>query len=171
MIQHFTQYSDANQVPLALYRFAFQGSLSYSYFMTGSDRDFGVIHLDDTIYMFRSGFPQFTNPIYNIVTANLIDFYVSFAKTGWEMIKECNSHCKGYSFFFFILSIPKVLSEQGIVRQCTSVAMNDGNFCDYQEFDNSEDGNGLDIRVKSDFDVEIIEFWDYIFEIAGRQSK
>lgn len=81
MIQHFTEYSDANRVPLGLYRFAFQGSLSYSYFMTGSNRDFGVIHLDDTIYMFRLGFPL-TNPLYNVVSSHLIDFYVSFAKTG-----------------------------------------------------------------------------------------
>lgn len=81
MIQHFTQYTDANEIPVGLYRFAFQGSLSYSYFMTGSDRDFGVIHLDDTIYMFRSGFPL-SNPLYSIVTSNLIDFYVSFATTG-----------------------------------------------------------------------------------------
>lgn len=81
MVQHFTQYSDANQLPLGLYRFAFQGSLSYSYFMTGSDRDFGVIHLDDTIYMFRSGFPL-ADPLYDIVSSNLIDFYVTFATTG-----------------------------------------------------------------------------------------
>ncbi|KAG4065486.1 hypothetical protein HA402_009047 [Bradysia odoriphaga] len=148
MIEHFTQYSDADQVPLALYRFAFQGSLSYSYFLTGSNRDFGVIHLDDTIYMFRSGLPL-SNPLYSVVTANLIDFYVSFAKTG----------------------IPKVLSQQGIVRQCTVHALANGNFCDYQEFDNTEDENGLDIRIRSDFDVEIIEFWDDIFEVAVRERK
>jgi len=145
MIQHFTQYSDADEIPLALYSFEFQGSLSYSYFITGSNRDFGVIHLDDTIYMFRSGFPLF-NPLYDTVTANLIDFYVSFATTG----------------------IPKVLSQQGILRQCNAHAMANGNFCDYQEFDNTADGNGLDIRIRNDFDVEIIEFWDEIFEIAER---
>lgn len=65
--------------------------------------------------------------------------------------------------------IPKVLSQQGIVRQCTSIAMSDGNFCDYQEFDNSDDGNGLEIRIRNDFDEEMIEFWDHVFEIAERQ--
>ncbi|KAJ6632704.1 Venom carboxylesterase-6, partial [Pseudolycoriella hygida] len=146
MVQHFTEYSDANETPLGLYRFMFQGTWSYSYFMTGSDRDFGVVHLDDTIYMFRSELPL-NNPVYNIVTSNLTDFYVSFAKTG----------------------IPKVLSQQGIIRQCNSHAMADGSFCDYQEFDNSDNGNNLDIRIRNEFDAEMIEFWDNIFELAQRQ--
>lgn len=67
--------------------------------------------------------------------------------------------------------IPKVLIPDGVVRQCTSTAMVDGGFCDYQEFDNSADGNGLDIRTRNAFNVEIIEFWDEIFEIAERQGK
>lgn len=82
MIQHFTQYPDSNQVPLGLYRFEFKGPLSYSYVITGSDRDFGVVHLDDTIYMFRSNFQLPDLPLYANVTSNLIEFYVSFAKTG-----------------------------------------------------------------------------------------
>lgn len=64
-----------------------------------------------------------------------------------------------------------MLSQQGIVRQCTAHAMLDGNFCDYQEFDNSDDGNGLVIRVSNDFDEEIIQFWDQIFDIAERQRE
>lgn len=67
--------------------------------------------------------------------------------------------------------IPKVLIPEGVVRQCTSIAMADGNFCDYQEFDNSVDGNGLDIRTRNAFNEDIIQFWDEIFEIAERQRK
>lgn len=83
MIEHYTQHTDTNQIPLGLYRFAFQGTYSYSYFITGSTRDFGVVHLDDTLYMFRSPIPFPTNnTLYNEVTSKLIQFYVSFAKTG-----------------------------------------------------------------------------------------
>lgn len=62
-----------------------------------------------------------------------------------------------------------MLIEEGIVRQCTAQAMVNGNFCDYQELNNSADGNSLDIRISNDFDVEIIQFWDHIFELTERK--
>lgn len=47
--------------------------------------------------------------------------------------------------------------------------MVDGGFCDYTVFDNSVDGNDLAITIRNEFDVETIEFWDEIFDIADRK--
>lgn len=97
------------------------------------------------------------------------DWFLCFIRKDWvrivgKIICHPKQHC------FHPHRIPKVLnSQQDIIRQCTSQTMTDGNFCDYQEFDNSEDGNSLVIRITNDFDEEMIEFWDDIFEIAQRK--
>lgn len=82
-VRDYVQYADTNRNPVSLYRFIFKGPISYSLAFTGTNKDFGVVHLDDTLYLFRSLFPPFPkDSVYSNLTKTLVDFYVSFAKNG-----------------------------------------------------------------------------------------
>lgn len=82
-VRDYVQYANTNRNPVSLYRFTFKGPVSYSLAFTGTSKDFGVVHLDDTLYLFQSLFPPFPeNSVYSNVTKALVDFYVSFAKNG-----------------------------------------------------------------------------------------
>lgn len=79
------KYADTKKNPVYLYKFSYKGSLSYSSLYTGTKDDFGVGHLDDLIYLFRTPvlFPEFKK---NSESANLIrsmtELFVSFAMNG-----------------------------------------------------------------------------------------
>lgn len=82
-LRNYVQYADTAKHPVSLYRFIFKGPLSYSIVFTGTNKDLGVVHLDDTIYLF--GFPSLPfqkDSVYANVTKSLVNFYVSFAKNG-----------------------------------------------------------------------------------------
>lgn len=82
-VRDYVQYADTNKNPVSLYRFIFKGPLSYSVVFTGTNKDLGVVHLDDTLYLFGSPFPPFPeDSLYSNLTKTLVDFYVSFAKNG-----------------------------------------------------------------------------------------
>lgn len=53
-IENYVKYANTTKNPVYLYKFAYKGSLSYSKLFTGTDRDFGVGHIDDLIYLFKS---------------------------------------------------------------------------------------------------------------------
>ena len=72
------------QHPMYLYRFAYHGPISYSAVLTGGAKDYGAIHLDDTIYLFHADiFPEFPkNSEYAQTIQTLIKFYIDFAING-----------------------------------------------------------------------------------------
>lgn len=39
-----------------------------------------------------------------------------------------------------------------------------GPFCDYQEFRNTADGSGFEVRTKNAFDLEMVNFWDDLLQ-------
>lgn len=84
-VHNYVQYADTNKNPVSLYRFIFKGPNSYAPLFTGTNTNLGVIHLDDTFYLFPP-FPPFATYPKNSIDANLtrslVDFYVSFAKNG-----------------------------------------------------------------------------------------
>lgn len=85
-VEAYLQYADTKYNPVHLYRFAFRGPASYSLLFTGTADDFGVGHLDDLIYMFRTPviFPEFPKDSpYATLIKDLVDTYVNFAKTGY----------------------------------------------------------------------------------------
>lgn len=49
-----------------------------------------------------------------------------------------------------------------VVEECTK--FHKGAFCDYQEFDNTADGNGFEVRTKNNFDCDMVDFWDEILQ-------
>lgn len=82
-VHNYVQYADTHQNPVSIYRFVFKGPLSYTVVYTGTNKDFGVVHLDDTLYLLGSVFPPFPkNSVYSNVAKSLVAFYVSFAKNG-----------------------------------------------------------------------------------------
>lgn len=85
-IENYVKYADIAKNPVYLVKFAYKGSLSYSKFFTGSDRDFGVGHIDDLIYLFKSPvlyreFASGSDSAQMIQT--LVATYVEFAKHGY----------------------------------------------------------------------------------------
>ncbi|KAG4073456.1 hypothetical protein HA402_000680 [Bradysia odoriphaga] len=139
-VHSYVQYADTNQNPVSLYRFIFKGPISYSLAYTGTNTDLGVVHLDDTLYLFGSAFPAFPEiSVYSNLTKALVEFYVSFAKNGR----------------------PTHLSKDS-VNECTK--FHKGPFCDYQEFDNTADGSGFEVRTNNAFDCKMVNFWDEILQ-------
>lgn len=84
-IETYLQYADTKYNPVYLYRFTYKGPISYSLLYTGTKDDYGVGHLDDLIYMFRTPalFPEFPKDSpYAALIKDLITTYVNFARNG-----------------------------------------------------------------------------------------
>lgn len=70
--------------PVFVYKFSFKGPISFSNVLTGTAIDFGVVHLDDTIYLFQTDYfptPAPDSPEANM-TQMLVRYYVDFAISG-----------------------------------------------------------------------------------------
>lgn len=84
-VESYLKYADTTINPVYLYRFAYKGPVSYSGFFTGTANDFGVGHIDDLIYLFKSPilFPEFhkTSEMAKLIRM-LTDTYINFAKYG-----------------------------------------------------------------------------------------
>lgn len=85
-IENYIKYSNATESPVYLYKFSYKGPLSYSKVFTGTDRDFGVGHIDDLIYLFKSPlifreFSRVSEPAKMI--QSLVRTLVAFAKDGF----------------------------------------------------------------------------------------
>lgn len=71
---------------ISIINFNFEGSTSYSEIFSGTKKNFGVVHCDDLLYLFRSpllfpnDFPK--NSKYAKLITNLVKTYIQFAKTG-----------------------------------------------------------------------------------------
>lgn len=72
------------ETPVFVYKFSFKGPNSFSAIFTNTNIDFGVIHLDDTLYLFPNAvFPPFERGSEeDKMTQILVKYYVDFAKTG-----------------------------------------------------------------------------------------
>lgn len=84
-VESYLKYADTTVNPVYLYRFAYKGPVSYSAFFTNTEKDFGVGHIDDLIYLFKAPilFPEFKqNSEMAKLTRMLIDTYINFAKYG-----------------------------------------------------------------------------------------
>lgn len=85
-IESYIKYANTTKNPVYLYKFAYKGSLSYSRMFTGTDRNFGVGHIDDLIYLFKSPalFREFSSGSDSAqMIRSLVSTYVQFAKHGY----------------------------------------------------------------------------------------
>lgn len=84
--QHVTS-ADTAQAPVSVYKFSFQGPYSYSslYSFSREMRNYGVVHCDELIYLFRSpllfqDFPPKSKEAR--MSHNLVEFFIDFAING-----------------------------------------------------------------------------------------
>lgn len=85
-IETYIRYANTSKNPVYLMKFAYKGSLSYSNVFTGTNKDFGVGHIDDLIYLFKSPalFPEFSTGSDSAqVLRSLVSTYVQFAIHGY----------------------------------------------------------------------------------------
>lgn len=138
-MQNYIKFDDYNTSSLYLYRFLYKGPISYSLLYTRTNLDFGVVHQDDTIYLFKSKYfiPFNESSHFGNVTKTLVKFYTDFAKNG----KPTNL---------------------APIRPCTKKYTESGNgFCDYFEFKTGIDGE-LTVKANDAFNLDMVDFWDDI---------
>lgn len=71
------------ETPVYIYKFSFKGPYSYSSLITSTQNDFGVIHIDDTLYLFPNlFFPHQPDSNESKMAQILVKYYVDFAVTG-----------------------------------------------------------------------------------------
>ncbi|XP_055838522.1 juvenile hormone esterase-like [Episyrphus balteatus] len=142
--KQYVETADLKKNPVYLYRFNYRGPFSYSTLYTGNFNNYGVVHCDDLIYLFRSpglfnvDFEK--NSVEAKVIKELVDTYVSFATTGHpngandQSLAECNRHA---------LENP-----------------DDNKICSYKEIQNAS--NGFSVQIDNYFDVSKVKLWDKI---------
>ncbi|XP_061396521.1 juvenile hormone esterase-like [Musca vetustissima] len=127
--------------PLYLYYFNYKGPHSYSTIYSGgmTSYDYGVVHCDDLIYLFRSPllFPDFEkNSTHAKVSSAFVRHFVEFAKNRKPYPStECSAETFPYD------------SENAI--------------CDYVAFENAPN-NSFHISKQQKFNVSRMQFWDEI---------
>ncbi|XP_055621102.1 juvenile hormone esterase-like [Toxorhynchites rutilus septentrionalis] len=82
--QHITT-GDTQIAPVSIYKFSFKGPHSYSFYYTFTPQDFGVVHCDELIYLFRSpalfeDFPPASKEA--AMSRELVQFFIDFAYNG-----------------------------------------------------------------------------------------
>lgn len=82
--QHITT-GDTKIAPVSIYKFSFKGPQSYSFYYTFNTQDYGVVHCDELIYLFRSpalfqDFPPKSKEA--AMSRNLVQFFIDFAFNG-----------------------------------------------------------------------------------------
>ncbi|EDS32204.1 juvenile hormone esterase [Culex quinquefasciatus] len=82
--QHVTS-ADTKLAPVSIYKFSFKGPYSYSFLYTFTHQDFGVVHCDELIYLFRSPalFPDFPHKSKEArMSHHFVEFFIDFAING-----------------------------------------------------------------------------------------
>lgn len=142
-VQQFVTTANLFTAPVYLYKFNYRGIKSHSNIHTGKLLDYGVVHGDDLIYLFRSPklFPTDFKRISTEakVIAEMVDIYVTFAKTGKPKRAEYISPCDRKSM------------------------TGKDKICDYWEISNR--GTSFDVKIKNDFDKSPIRLWDRIVDL------
>ncbi|XP_039452079.1 juvenile hormone esterase-like [Culex pipiens pallens] len=136
--QHVTS-ADTKLAPVSIYKFSFKGPYSYSFLYTFTHQDFGVVHCDELIYLFRSPalFPDFPHKSKEArMSHHFVEFFIDFAINGvatpLKPYRGCNNDNEVYQ------------------------SMD----CDVLEFINSsEPGKPFEVRVSNGRNEDLFSFW------------
>nr|AEW07365.1 juvenile hormone esterase [Culex quinquefasciatus] len=136
--QHVTS-ADTKLAPVSIYKFSFKGPYSYSFLYTFTHQDFGVVHCDELIYLFRSPalFPDFPHKSKEArMSHHFVEFFINFAINGvatpLKPYRGCNNDNEVYQ------------------------SMD----CDVLEFINSsEPGKPFEVRVSNGRNEDLFSFW------------
>uniref|UniRef100_A0A1Q3FSN1 Carboxylic ester hydrolase n=1 Tax=Culex tarsalis TaxID=7177 RepID=A0A1Q3FSN1_CULTA len=136
--QHVTS-TDTKLAPVSIYKFSFKGPYSYSFLYTFTHQDFGVVHCDELIYLFRSPalFPDFPPKSKEArMSHHFVKFFIDFAINGvatpLKPYRECSNDNEVYQ------------------------SMD----CDVLEFKNSDEpGKPFEVRVSNARNEDLFSFW------------
>ncbi|XP_052859908.1 juvenile hormone esterase-like, partial [Anopheles cruzii] len=97
-VKQYATLANTDRAPVSVYRFAYKGRYSYSALFAGGDLgDYGVVHCDDLIYLFRSPaiFPDFPagSPELQMVDT-FVNFFIDFAINGKAKSFVPHHECK-----------------------------------------------------------------------------
>lgn len=136
--QHVTT-ANTKLAPVSIYKFSFKGPYSYSFLYTFTHQDYGVVHCDELIYLFRSPvlFPDFAPKSKEArMSHHFVEFFIDFAINGVA------TPLKPY----------RACSDDNEVYQSMD--------CDVLEFKNSnEPGKPFEVHVSNARNEDLFSFW------------
>ncbi|KAI9583284.1 esterase E4-like [Glossina fuscipes] len=144
-IKAYVETVDTVKYPLYLYKFNYSGLHTYATIFNGANtsRNYGVVHCDDLIYLFRSPllFPDIDkNSIDAEVIKTMVGNFVHFAKYR----KPLNmANCE-------------VCNIKTFNRQPETI-------CDYQHFTSAEPGSFV-VKTDNQFNIKRIKLWQHILD-------
>ncbi|XP_036331506.1 esterase E4-like [Rhagoletis pomonella] len=131
--------TNGGQIPTGYMQFNYHGPYSYSEFFSGSTKDFGTVHYDDTLFLFGMellaplGYSK-SSPEAALVK-RYVGIYVDFAKTGnVEVFNKTQS--------------------------CTKTLFEKQGFCDYLSIVNDTEP----FQVDNAWNTERMKLWDYVYK-------
>ncbi|XP_065075921.1 juvenile hormone esterase-like isoform X2 [Ochlerotatus camptorhynchus] len=140
-VKQHVMSADTAQAPVSIYKFSFKGPYSYSslYSFSREMRNYGVVHCDELIYLFRSPqlFQDFPHKSKEArMSHNLVEFFIDFSINGvaspLKPYRACNNDNEVYQ------------------------SMD----CDVLEFTNSEEQEKpFEVRVVNGRDEDMFAFW------------
>ncbi|XP_055533352.1 juvenile hormone esterase-like [Wyeomyia smithii] len=142
-VKEHVKFANVKRAPVSVYKFSFKGRYSYSLYYTFTQQDYGVVHCDDLIYLFRApllfqDFPPDSKEAQ--MSNNLVNFFIDFAING-------------------------VATELKPYRQCENDnEVHHSMVCDVLEFTNSVDaGKAFDVRVFNGQNEDLFAFWNKFY--------
>uniref|UniRef100_A0A1A9WNV7 carboxylesterase n=1 Tax=Glossina brevipalpis TaxID=37001 RepID=A0A1A9WNV7_9MUSC len=144
-IKTYVETIDTGKYPLYLYKFNYSGPYTYANIYKGGNpsRNYGVVHCDDLIYLFRAPllFPDFDkNSIDAEIIKAMVGNFVHFAKYRKPLNTESFEICNIKTFN----------------RRPESI-------CDYQHFTSATSGSFI-IKTDNQFNVRRMKLWQQILE-------
>lgn len=135
------------KTPAYVYKFSFQGPLSYSFLYTGNMKNYGPVHCDELIYLLKSPaiFPEFDkNSQEAKFRMKFVKFFTDFAND--EKALKCN---------------------RNVAQKCVLAVNRQPHAslkCKFIEFDNNGTSEG-------ELDAEIANFWNAIDPTMIRRKR
>ncbi|XP_046810061.1 uncharacterized protein LOC111683957 [Lucilia cuprina] len=140
----FVKKNNVYITQLFLYVFDYRGRYTFANIFAGHPTpEYGVIHCDDLIYLFRAFriFPDFPkNSSDAAAIKGYVDYLTYFAHWRQPPIEPTFKRCNDKNFF-----------------------SGEGKICDYQEFVNGEEDEWV-VRVNNQFNTTRMHLWDRILE-------
>ncbi|XP_055608066.1 juvenile hormone esterase-like isoform X2 [Uranotaenia lowii] len=143
-VKQYVTIANTNLAPVSVYKFSFRGRHSYSLFYTASLEDYGVVHCDDLLYLFRSPalFPDFPPKSDEARMARyFVNFFIDFAING-------------------VATTPLAPYQPCTDSNKVTLSMD----CDVLEFINGEnEDQPFDVRIIPGLDEDLFAFWKDLY--------
>lgn len=160
-VSRYNTLKGSEKHPVQIFKFSFKGPYSYSALFSGSLTNYGVVHCDDLIYLFRTPLLFPVDFKKNSVEAKmikiLVDFYVDFAYNGLILFIYF------ILYFFYQYCISSLIRPQRKHKtedKCKVLDYRSQMLPKYQYLEFSRTAtNEIDVFVNNNVDYSIIPFW------------